>query len=76
MDPIYEGSCPCATFDVEGVRIEVHCWRVCRACRYSGVHFTGGDDPAAAVRVAQRVCDALNGMGWSQFEIQHGMRRL
>ena len=34
-----EGSCPCGAFEICGVRVEYHCWRVsCRECKYSGIH--------------------------------------
>lgn len=68
LDPQYEGSCPCAAFEFEGTRFDAHCWRVCRDCTYAGLHYEG--DPT----VAQRVLDAFNAMGWSEWELHHGLR--
>lgn len=69
LDPDFTGACPCAWFELDGTSIEVHCWRACTECLYSGVHFEG--DRA----VAERVAEALNAHGWSSFEVREGLRR-
>lgn len=35
-----QGSCPCGTFEIRGIRFKFHCWRTrdnCD-CKYSGFH--------------------------------------
>lgn len=58
LDPFYEGSCPCARFTLDGTRIRLHCWRVCAACEFVGIHYEG--DRA----VAERIKPLLDEMDW------------
>lgn len=69
MDPHYSGSCPCATVDIDGTRLEMHCWRVCLTCEFVGLHYSG--DRA----VAERVKPLLDAMDWyGEWPIVEGLR--
>lgn len=41
LDPDYDGSCPCASFNLMNCKVQVHCWRThvegCD-CKASGIH--------------------------------------
>lgn len=68
LDTGYEGSCPCSTFEVDGTRLQAHCWRVCEQCEFSGLHYEGDRT------VANRVLSALRAMGWSDWSLVEGLR--
>lgn len=69
LDPGYDGSCPCARFEVDGTRFEAHCWRLCDRCEYAGLHYEGDAE------VAARVHQAFVAMGWSDWSLREGMDR-
>lgn len=71
LDPEFFGSCPCATVVIEGVRLEMHCWRVCDSCEYVGVHYQG----SAGRAMAERVKPLLDSMDWyGEWQITEGFR--
>ena len=59
LDPGYDGSCPCAEFELDGAHIVLHCWRVCTACGGCGIHVVRGDRA-----VAERIKPLLDAMDW------------
>lgn len=75
LDPSFDGSCPCAAFEVEGVKFEAHCWRLCERCEYAGLHY---EEPVVRPRNAEvilQVLGAFQAMGWSEWTLRHGMER-
>jgi hypothetical protein len=71
LDSEYIGSCPCATVVVDGARLELHCWRVCSACEYVGIHYEG----AAGRAAAERIKPLLDEMNWyGEWELREGFR--
>lgn len=69
LDPNYEGSCPCARFDLGGTEIELHCWRVDPWCAGCGIHYKG--DRA----VAESLKPALDDMNWyGEWQVVEGLR--
>ncbi len=70
LDPKYDGSCPCATVVIDGVKLEMHCWRVCSRCTYAGVHYEG----TAGRLAAERAAEMLNAIGWSEWQTCEGFR--
>ena len=72
LDPYYSGSCPCATVEVDGQRLELHCWRVCSQCEFVGIHYEG----AAGRAAAERVKPLMDGIDWyGKWPIAEGYRR-
>jgi hypothetical protein len=69
MDPDYCGSCPCATIDLWGTTLEMHCWRVCQKCERCGVHYEGNREVA---EVAKKYLDQMNWFG--EWNIVEGLR--
>lgn len=67
LDTKYDGSCPCATFEVEGTQFRAHCWRTCSRCTYAGLHYEGD------VAVARRVMRAFRDMEWGQWSMRRGL---
>lgn len=72
LDPTYDDYCPCAQWRDRGVLVQVHCWRVCLDCRYSGIHVSGDVPKATLRKAAARALRALRPW-WYQadWEIQY-----
>lgn len=67
LDPNYIGACPCATFELDGTRIETHCWRTGRSCR---IEFWGDRS------VAERIKPLLDDIDWyGEWSIVQGRSR-
>lgn len=69
LDPQYDASCPCASFEVAGTKIELHCWRVCFSCEGCGIHYKGDRDVALSMKPA---LDAMNWYG--EWSVREGLR--
>lgn len=70
LDPSFDGSCPCFLLEGDGFRIRGHCWRICKDCRYSGIHISGLDfqtATAVGIHIARN-----NGWSGEQQVIEHG----
>lgn len=61
LDPDFDGACPRATIKGEDFKIDIHCWRVGRCCKSSGVHVTG---TIPLVNKAQLAAHILIHNGW------------
>jgi len=71
LDPEYIGACPCASIEVDGARLELHCWRVDMGHDGCGIHYEGPEGRAAA----RKVKPALDAMDWyGRWEIVEGFR--
>ncbi len=67
LDPDYDGSCPCADFEVDGTKFLAHCWRICGRCVHAGLHYEGDRN------VARRVHRAFVRMGLSEWNLRVGL---
>lgn len=57
----FDGSCPCALILGKNFEINVHCWRVCQRCQWSGVHVKGLE-----LELAQKVAEHVrDNNGWT-----------
>ena len=71
LDPEFSGSCPCATVEIDGQTIQLHCWRVCERCEYVGIHYEGAPGRA----VAERIKPLMDGIDWyGEWTIAEGFR--
>lgn len=57
LDPDYDGGCPCAVIWIDEAQVDVHCWRTCLACEYSGIHVTGTLPESTRIEIAKYVRD-------------------
>lgn len=72
QDPKFDGSCPCAEVVIDGVRLELHCWRTCLKCEFVGIHYEGAEGRA----LAERIKPLMDEMQWyGEWPIVEGFRR-
>lgn len=72
LDPNYGGSCPCAVVEINGQRLELHCWRVDQEHDGCGIHYEGEKGKAVA-RIIKPLLDEMSWYG--EWAIVEGYRK-
>lgn len=68
--PLGFDGCPCFSISLEGQVVEGHCWRVCRDCKFCGIHVEREVTPTVV-----RLRKLLSKMDWSgKWKIRVGLR--
>ena len=53
----FEGGCACCDIEGIGFSINVHCWRACCSCEFSGIHISGEISDKDKSRLGQHIRD-------------------